>query len=88
MKRLPGIENGSRGAETAVFSSLALAGLAAIALAIASFVNFVDGSDRVVLALTGKPAPACPAPCCAGGARTNVTSLETKSPVTPPPNKV
>src|ERR1051325_11550760 len=47
MNRLPGPEPKSRGQETAVFASLALAGLAAIAVALSSSVNFVGGSDEV-----------------------------------------
>jgi len=90
MNRLPGPEPKSRGQETAVFGSLALAGLATIALALSASVNFVGGSEGIAAALAGRPGAAG---CCeSGGAGrinlTNVTTIETRTPrAVTPPNK-
>ena len=84
MNRLPGPEPKCRGQETAVFASLALAGLAAIAVALSSSVNFVGGSDSIAAALgcvtrCGEPV---------GTARINLTNVTTETraprPVSPP----
>src|ERR1043166_10260199 len=55
MNRLPCCDRTTRRSETAAFASLALAGIASIAFAMFAVVRFVDGSDHVVAALSGKP---------------------------------
>jgi hypothetical protein len=84
MNRLPGLEPKSRGQETAVFGSLALAGLAVIAFALAASVHFVSASDGIAAALgcvtrCGEPV---------GTARINLTNITTETraprPVSPP----
>jgi hypothetical protein len=89
MKRLPGIEKGPPRAEAAVFGCLALAGIAAILLAISSYAKFVDGSDEVVAALGGRPAVIKPAPVGLDEITlTNVNHIETRTTVAVDPNKV
>ena len=81
MNRLPGPESKSRGQETAVFGSLALAGLAAITLALSACVNFVHGSDGIAAALASRPCTAdCRPPSVMHVNLTNMTSIESRSP--------
>jgi hypothetical protein len=81
MNRLPGPESKSRGQETAVFGSLALAGLSVIALALSACMNFVHGSDGIAAALAGKPcATECREPAVQHVNLTNMTSIESHSP--------
>src|ERR1051325_11165384 len=76
MNRLPGLEPKSRGQETAVFGSLALAGLAVIAFALAASVHFVSASDEIAAALANKTCVTrCGEPV--GTARINLTNLTT-----------
>jgi len=80
MNRLPCCDCATRRSETAVFASLALAGIVSIGFAMAAVVKFVDGRDHVVAALSGKPGsvarktPATDAPATF----TNVTIIQSR----------
>lgn len=89
MKRLPGTEKAATRLESGVFGSLALAGVAAILLALGAYSRFVAGQDAVVAALEGRPnlhppVPADPLPL----APTNITRIETKTIAPADPDKV
>ena len=77
MNRLPCIDRTTRRSETAVFASLALAGIVSIVFTAGAVMKFVEGSEHVVAALSGKPCcvmhktPATEAPATL----TNVTTL-------------
>jgi len=80
MNRLPCCDCATRRSETAVFASLALAGIVSIGFATSVVVKFVDDRDRVVAALSGKPSsvaretPATDAPATF----TNVTMIQSR----------
>jgi len=52
MNRLPCCDRTTRHSEAAVFASLGLAGMISISFATSAFVSFVNGSNRVVEALS------------------------------------
>ena len=92
MNRLPCIDRTTRRSETAVFASLALAGIASIVFATSAVVKFVDGSDRIVAELSGNAdAVACKTPVAGAPATlTNDTTIQSRRSPTAPaaPGKV
>ncbi|MCU0785972.1 MAG: hypothetical protein MUF81_18390 [Verrucomicrobia bacterium] len=85
LNRLPCCDCATRRSETAVFASLALAGIATVVFAASAVVQFVNGSDRIAAALTGNPdAIVCKTPGVGAPATlTNVITIQSRrSPTT------
>lgn len=80
MNRLPCCDCATRRSETAVFASLALVGIATIVFAAFAVVQFVNGSDRIVAALSGNSdAVVCKTSGAGAPATlTNVTTIQSR----------
>jgi hypothetical protein len=92
MNRLPCCDCATRRSETAVFASLALAGIATVVFATTAVLQFVNGSDGIVAALTNRPGSVAGKTSVTGAPATltNVTTIQNRRPpsTTAAPGKV
>ena len=80
MNRLPCCDCTTRRSETAVFASLAFVGIATIVFAASAVVQFVNGSDRIVAALSSQAGSVAGKTLVTGAPATltNVTTIQSR----------